>query len=80
MAGVKALQTNLAASLDAIGYKKRVATLPASLEQSRKLSQFVELTIDHIKPDNYLSTEQSKRWVCCMVLISWELEERFMWG
>ena len=60
MAKVRSLQTSLAASLDAVGYSKTVGTLPVSLEQNKKLRQFVEAAVSHIQPGNHLSPEQSR--------------------
>lgn len=61
MAALQAVQSHLAASLDAVGYSKGVGTLPASLERDEKLRQFVELVAEQTKPANYLNPEQSKR-------------------
>ena len=61
MASVKSLQTSLAASLESVGYSGRgVGALPVSLEQNKRLRQFVEAAVEYIQPGNYLTTEESK--------------------
>ena len=61
MADVKSLQTRLASSLDAVGYKKSVPTLPSrDLERNDKLRSFLEQCLDHVKSDSFLSPDQLK--------------------
>lgn len=61
MADLQAVQSRLAASLDAVGYSKGVGRLPTLLEGDKKLRRFVELVAEQIKPANYLNPEQAKR-------------------
>ena len=61
MADVRSIQTRLAASLDGVGYKKSVPTLPAPhLERNPKLREFLEQAVGLVQPGNCLSPEQAK--------------------
>lgn len=59
MADLKAVQSRLAASLDAVGYGKGVGTFPAALEQNKKLRGFVEMVAESVI-SGYLNPQQAK--------------------
>lgn len=63
MASQEPLQSRFSACLDSVGYKKEVGALPASLQQNRKLVEFVEWAVGQIHPDNALTPEETKRQV-----------------
>lgn len=58
---LKSLQARLASSMEAVGYKKDVGTLPSSLEQNKQLFQFAEWAVSQIHPDNYLTPDECRR-------------------